>query len=130
MVFGEAVPLCQHDVFSPCLAARLCAVSQDRQTDRQGISDVFTICSGRTDVMGEDEEERHFHGVRRQGWGASEDLLPDINHYLSERPLKHWCTLCGTVILNLEDRSGIVNDAVLFIIQDPPGIWTPKVTGR
>ena len=70
VVFGEAVPLCQCDVFSPCLAARLCAASQHRQTDRQGISDVFTICSGRTDMMGEDEEERHFHGVRRQGWGG------------------------------------------------------------
>lgn len=45
-------------------------------------------------MMGEDEEERHFHGVREdkggRGVSVSEDLLPDINHYLSERPVKHW----------------------------------------
>lgn len=36
-------------------------------------------------------------------------------------------TLWQAVIPNLEGRPGIVSDAV-FIIQDPPGIWTPKVT--
>ncbi len=96
VVFGEAEPL-QGLVCRSCKAARLCAASQDRQTDRQGIGDVFTICSGRTVVMGDDEEERHFHGVRRQSRGASEDLLPDITHYLSQRPVKHWCACCGTL---------------------------------
>lgn len=51
-------------------------------------------------MTGEDEEERHFHGVRRDELGrgvASEDLLPHINHYLSESPVKHCCTHCGTL---------------------------------
>lgn len=96
MVFGEAVPLCQCDVFSPCLAARLCAASQDRQTDRQGISDVFTICSGRTDMMGEDEEERHFHGVRRQGWGGVRGFTTRRQPLLiREASQTLVCTLCG-----------------------------------
>lgn len=94
---GSEKLLCQCEMFSPCVAAKLCAASQDRQTDRQGISDVFTICSGRTDMMGDDREERHFHGVRRDRWGVAEDLLPDINHHLQQRPVKHCCIIYGTL---------------------------------
>lgn len=86
-------------MFSPCVTPGLCAASQRRQTDRQGISDVFSICSGRTDMTGEDEKERRFHGVHEESGGgvAYEDLLPDVNHYLSEKPVERCCTLCGTL---------------------------------
>lgn len=97
MLFGEDVPLCQCDVFSSCLTARLCAVSQDRQTDRQDISDVFTICSGRTGMMGRDEKERHLFSQCMKRWMVSEDLLPDIYCYqLSQRSGKRRAP-CGTL---------------------------------
>lgn len=103
-------------MFSRCATARLCAASQDRQTDRQGFSDVFTICSGRTDKMGDAEEERHFHSVQGARWGVSEDLLPDINHYLSQASQTLLYHLWHTVILNLKQRPGVVNDALFLLI--------------
>ncbi len=130
VVFGEAEPL-QGLLCRSCKAARLCAASQDRQTDRQGIGDVFTICSGRTVVMGDDEEERHFHGVRRQSRGTSEDLLPDITHYLSQRPVKHRCACCGTLsALTWKTGQGLTMMLSFFFKYNPPGIRNPKVTGR
>lgn len=111
MLFGEDVPLCQCDVFSYCLTARLCAASQDRQTDRQDISDVFTICSGRTEMMGRDEKERHLFSQRMKRWMVSEDLLPDIYCYqLSQRSGKRRapCDTLSTLTWNKGQRWSVI----------------------
>ena len=116
VVFREAAPLCQRNVFRSCLMVRLCAASQDRQTDRQGISDVFTICSGRADMMGEDEDQRDIFMVYEETvflWGGLRIYYQTTAYtYQREREItvKHRHTLCGTLsCLNLskDKRSSV-----------------------
>lgn len=48
VVFREVVPLGHSDVFSRCLAARLCAASQDRQTDKALVMCLPSVQEGQT----------------------------------------------------------------------------------
>lgn len=100
--------------FSPYSVSWAAALSH-WQTDRQPRHcDVFTICSGRTDIgtLGEDETSSwHTRGERR---GRGRDLLPDISRYSAE-------SSGSNPSLSLEDRLRTVTADFVFILENREG---------